>query len=124
MLVRQGEASRQMLSGAHERLRNTFDLPSRIKSSMTSAPAKWLAGSLIAGFAASLFFRPGKKKVSAQVATVKKERGFLLGLLALVLTLSKPAVKIYGTKLLKNYLSRRFLDSSHGRPGAMRTPPY
>jgi len=123
-LVKRGEASRLRLTDAHARLRNTLDMPSRIKSSITGAPAKWLGGSLVAGFAASLLFRPGKKKVSARAVSAKKERGFVLGLLALAFTLSKPVVKIYATKLLKDYLSRRFLEGSQGRAAAMRTPPY
>ena len=124
VLVKQGEASRLVLSGAHARLRHTLDMPLRIKSSITSAPAKWLGGSLVAGFATSLLFRSGKKKAPAQIVTAKKERGFILGLLTLMFALSKPAVKIYATKLLKDYLSRRFIEGSHGRPGVMRTPPY
>lgn len=113
-----------MLTGAHERLSHALDLPSRIRSSITSAPAKWLGGSLLAGLATSLLFRPGKKKASTQVATVKKQRGFLLGLLALMFTLSKPALKIYATKLLKDYLARRYITGAQGSRGAMRTPPY
>jgi len=123
-LVKQGETSRLALSGAHARLRQTLDMPSRIKSSITSAPAKWLGGSLVAGFATSLLFRSGKKQAPAQIVSAKKERGFVPGLLALLFTLSKPAVKIYATKLLKDYLSRRLIEGSHGRPAAMRMPPY
>ncbi|MFM2197827.1 MAG: hypothetical protein RLZZ505_1259 [Verrucomicrobiota bacterium] len=115
-LVKQGENSRLVLSDAHARLRHTLDVPSRIKSSITGAPAKWLGGSLVAGLAASLLFRSGKKKTPAQIVTVKKERGFLLGLLALAFTLVKPAAKIYATKLLKDYLSRRFMDGAAARP--------
>jgi hypothetical protein len=115
-LVKQGEASRLILTGAHARLRHTLETPSRIKSSITGAPAKWLGGSLVVGFATSLLFRSGKKKAPAQVIRVKKERGFVLGLLTLAFTLVKPAAKIYATKLLKDYLSRRFNDGSATRP--------
>lgn len=111
-----------MLTGAHARLRHSLDLPSRIKAAITGAPAKWLGGALIAGFGASFLFRPDKKKSTAKVAAVKKERGFLLGLLALGFTLFKPAVKIYATKLLKDYLSRRLMTGAEASPRAMRTP--
>lgn len=121
-LVRQGQASRLMLSGAHERLRHRLDLPSRLKTAITGAPSKWIGGSLVAGIAASLLFRPGKKKAPAKAVAIRKERGLLLGLLTLLFTLSKPAVKIYATKLLKDYLTRRFLTGAESRPGAMRTP--
>jgi hypothetical protein len=113
-----------MLTGAHTRLRHSLDLPSRIKAAITGAPAKWLGGALIAGFGASFLFRQDKKKPAAKAAAVKKERGFLLGLLTLVFTLSKPAVKIYATKLLKDYLSRRLTTGAQGSPRVMRTPPY
>jgi hypothetical protein len=115
-LVKQGEASRLILTGAHARLRHTLETPSRIKSSIKGAPAKWLGGSLVVGFATSLLFRSRKKKAPAQVIRVKKERGFVLGLLTLAFTLVKPAAKIYATKLLKDYLSRRFNDGSATRP--------
>ena len=123
-LVRRGAESRLMLTGAHTRLRHSLDLPSRIKAAITGAPAKWLGGALIAGFGASFLFRPDKKKLAAKAAAAKKERGFLLGMLALVFTLAKPAVKIYATKLLKDYLSRRLTTGAQGSPRVMRTPPY
>lgn len=123
-MVRRGAESRLILTGAHTRLRHSLDLPSRIKAAIIGAPTKWLGGALIAGFGASFLFRPRKRKTSAKVAAVKKERGFLLGLLVLVFNLSKPAVKIYATKLLKDYLSRRLMTGAEGSPRAMRTPPY
>jgi hypothetical protein len=123
-LVNQGEASRIVLTDAHLCLRRTLDVPSRIKSSMTGAPAKWLGGSLLAGLTTSLLFGSGKKKAPTEIVTPKKERGFVLGLLTLLFTLSKPAVKIYATKLLKDYLSRRFIGGSDLRPGVTRNSPY
>lgn len=123
-LVRRGAESRLVLTGAHTRLRHRLDMPSRIKAAITGAPGKWLSGALIAGFGASLLFRPAKKKPTAKVAAVKKERGFILGLLALVFTLAKPAVKIYATKLLKDYLSSRLMVGAEGSSRTMRTPPY
>jgi hypothetical protein len=113
-----------MLSGAHARLRHRLDLPSRLKSAVTGAPTRWIGGALVAGFTASLLLRAGKKKVPAKAAAIRKERGFLLGSLALLFTLFKPAVKIYATKLLKDYLTRRFQGGAESRPGAVRTPPY
>ena len=103
---------------------HAVDLPARIKASMSGSPAKWLGGSLAAGLAASLLFRPAKRKVTFRPAALKKERGFLPGLLALGYSLFKPAVKIYATKLLKDYLSHRLAVGARGRPSGMRTPPY
>jgi hypothetical protein len=123
-LVKRGEASRRNLTNAHAGLMQAIDLPSRIKASMSGSPAKWLGGSLAAGLAVSLLFRPGKKKAPSRLPALKRERGFLSGLLALAFSLSKPALKIYATKLLKDYLARRLSAGAQGRPFGVRTPPY
>lgn len=117
-LIQQAEASRLALTETHARFRRRLDVPAHIKSSITGAPVKWLGGSLVAGLAASLFLRPRKKKIPAKAVIVKKQRGFMLGLLALLFTLSKPALKIYATNLLRDYLARRLSGV------AVRTPPY
>jgi hypothetical protein len=122
-LVRQAEASRLRLSETHARIRKALDLPSRIKASVADGPAKWLGGSLVAGIATSFLFRSRKKKVSARVKAVKKERNFLLGSLTLLFALSKPVAKIYASKLLKDYLTRRFVSGAHGRAGSLHVPP-
>ena len=101
---------------------HALDLPSRLKASMSGSPAKWLGGSLAAGLVASLLFRSRRKNAPSRLAaTVKKERGSLL---SLAFSLSKPVLKIYATKLLKDYLARRLMAGEQGRPSAMRTPPY
>jgi len=100
---------------------HALDLPSRLKASMSGSPAKWLGGSLAAGLVASLLFRSRKKNPPSRLATVKKERGSLL---SLAFSLSKPVLKIYATKLLKDYLARRLMAGEQGRPSATRTPPY
>ena len=120
-LVKRSEASRLALSDAHAGLMHALDLPSRLKASMSGSPAKWLGGSLAAGLVASLLFRSRKKNPPSRLATVKKERGSLL---SLAFSLSKPVLKIYATKLLKDYLARRLMAGEQGRPSAMRTPPY
>jgi len=120
-LVKRSEASRLTLSDAHAGLMHALDLPSRLKASMSGSPAKWLGGSLAAGLVASLLFRSRKKNPPSRLATVKKERGSLL---SLAFSLSKPVLKIYATKLLKDYLARRLMAGEQGRPSATRTPPY
>jgi hypothetical protein len=121
-LVKRSEASRLALSDAHAGLMHAMDLPSRLKSSMSASPIKWLGGSMAASLVASLLFRSRKKNAPARLATVKKERGSLPGLLSLALSLSKPVLKIYATKLLKDYLARRLMAGEQGRPSATRTP--
>lgn len=123
-LVKRSEASRLALSDAHAGLMHAMDLPSRLKSSMSASPVKWLGGSMAASLVASLLFRSRKKNAPALLATVKKERGSLPGLLSLVFSLSKPALKIYASKLLKDYLARRLMAGEQGRPSGMRTSRY
>lgn len=113
--IKQGENSRLVLSDANCRLIQSLDVPSRIRSSLTGAPSKWLGGSLIAGLAASLLFRRQKKTAPERIFTTKKEHGIFHEILALVFTLSKPAIKIYATKLLEEYLSRRMREGSYER---------
>jgi hypothetical protein len=123
-LVMQGEVSRLKLSEAHAQLKRTLDLPGRVKSSVKDEPAKWLGGSLVAGLAASFLFRSRKKKLSAHLKAVKKERSFFFGLITLLFTLSKPVAKIYASKILKDYLTRRFVNGAHDRRETLRMPPY
>jgi hypothetical protein len=123
-LILKAEASRLALTETHAHFKRKLDLPSRIKSSITGAPSKWLGGALVAGLTSSFLFRPGKRKETEREKQVKKQRGFLFGLLALIFTLSKPAAKIYATRLLKDYLARRFNTGAQGRPRVMRTSSY
>lgn len=101
-----------------------FDIPARVKTAITGSPSKWLGGALLAGVGTSFLFRPGKRKAAEHAKKTKKQRGFFLGMLALLFTLSKPAMKIYATKLLKDYLSQRFESGAQARPVASRTSPY
>ena len=123
-LVRQGEAARSTLTVAHIGLMHAIALPSRIKSSITSAPAKWLGGSLLAGLATSFIFRKREKKPSVRALATGKEHGLIYGLAMLLFTLSKPALKIYATKLLKDYLTRRLTSGAQRHPETLRTPPH
>lgn len=123
-LVKSSEASRLALSDAHAGLMHAIDFPARLKSSMFSSPVKWLGGSMVAGLATSLFFRSGKMNATSPPTTAKKERGLMLGLLSLAFSLSKPALKVYATKLLKDYLARRLTAGQRSKHTNTRTPPY
>jgi hypothetical protein len=123
-LVKSSEASRLALSDAHAGLMHAIDLPSRLKASISGSPAKWLGGSLTAGLVASLLYRSRKKNAPSRLTTVKKERGSMPGLLLLAFSLSKPALKIYATKLLKDYLASHLTAGQRSRLSGTRTPPY
>lgn len=122
-LVKNSEASRLVLSDAHAGLMHAVDLPARLKSTMFSSPAKWLGGSMVAGLVVSLLFRSGKMDATSRNTTAKKERGIMLGLLSLAFSLSKPALKVYATKLLRDYLARRLAAGQISKHADTRTPP-
>ncbi|MDP4625389.1 MAG: hypothetical protein NWT08_09660 [Akkermansiaceae bacterium] len=123
-LIRRSDAARASLSQSGTALKQKLNFAGRAKDAVIKEPAKAIGGSLVAGFILKkLLFR--KKKTSskafeqvAKISHLKKERGLLLGLLALLGTLAKPAVKMYATKLLKDYLKRRFLVGADSRPRA------
>lgn len=104
-LIRMGEAARYSLGHDVTALRQRFDFPERIRSSLKSHPTGWLLGSLASGFAASLMFRrrPAVEKI--------KQGGMTVTLLGLALTAVRPLARIWLTDQVKNYLaSRQGLD--------------
>ena len=123
-LIRSSEASRLQLGLAHARLKHRLDVSARIKESMKAEPVKWLGGSAVAGFFGSFLFKSKKKKISEQAKTVKKERNFLLGMFGLVITLVKPAAKIYATKLLKDYFKNQLSRGVSQRSVGGNRPLY
>jgi hypothetical protein len=122
-LIRRSEASRLRLSDAHAALKDRMDVSARLKESLKTEPAKWLGGSLVAGFVASRLFRP-RRKSAENIPRVKKQRNFLFGTLALATTLAKPAAKIYATKLVKDYLKKHLENASARRPVSGGSPRY
>lgn len=122
-LVRRSEAARLRLTESHASLRHKLDFPARARESLMEKPTKWLGGSLAAGFMGSLLFRK-KKKAPERVRELKRQRGFLLGLLSLAFAMGKPLAKVYATKLLKDYLAGRIAAGSRGRFANVGQPPY
>lgn len=121
-MIRVSEASRHVLTESHDQLRRALDVPARIKESITGAPGKWLGGSLVAGLAASLLFR--RKKAPEKVKELKRQRGFLLGLLSVAFTMGKPLAKAYATRMLGDYAASRIANGSQGRIPRREAPPY
>ena len=121
-LVRRSEASRTNLTQSHAHVRRALDLPARIRGSLREAPGKWLGGSLVAGFVASFFFK--RRKAPAKVKKLKRQRGFLLTMLTLGVTMGKPLAKAYAAKMLKDYLATRFVTGSQVKFARGGKPPY
>lgn len=129
-LIQRSDAARASLSQSGTKLKQKLNLASRAKDSIKKEPAKAIGGSLLAGLLLKkILFRKKKTplkqfKQKQQVAQLKKNRGMLLGILTLLGTAAKPAVKMYATKLLKDYLKRRFKLGSEGRANAAALRHY
>lgn len=117
-LIRRGDAARFQLGQAHQRFKQKLDIPLRIRDSIKSSPMKWLAGSLAGGLMGSLLFRSGKSAKDRG----KKNRGWIVSLLLMSFNLAKPALKIYGAKLLQDYLQHQFARRNASRDVAPRSP--
>lgn len=127
-LIERSETARGILAEARVELRHKFDFASRMKEAFTSDPAKLVGGTVVAGYLLKkiLFKKPKRSDPgkAQRISYLKKERGLLLGVLALLTTLAKPAAKMYATKLLKDYFKRRFEDGAGGRPEQGGIPRY
>lgn len=127
-LIERSEAARGTLAEARVELRNKFDFASRVKETLTSDPAKLAGGSLLAGYILKkILFRKPKRSdppKDRRISHLKKERGLLLGALAVVTAFAKPVAKIYATKLLKDYLKRRLEGGTGRRPEQGNIPRY
>lgn len=119
-LIERSDSARETLAEARVELKNKFNVAAQVKEAVTSDPAKIAGGSLIAGYVLKkLLFRKPKRSDPPRehrISHLKKERGLLLGLLALITALAKPAAKMYAAKLVKQYLRNRFVSGSLSRP--------
>ncbi len=121
-LIASSEAARATLAEARVELKHKFDIVGRVKEAITSRPAAIIGGSVIGGFLLKkIFFGRAKRipsgRADRKIKELKTERGFLVGLFALLLTVVKPAAKLYATKLLKDYFEKRNDSGGKGRPG-------
>jgi hypothetical protein len=125
-LIRRSEAARLSIGRAHQLLKHRLDAPSRIKESLKAQPAKWIGGSIVAGFVGSFLFKSRKKKMRDEVKATGKGRNSLLRLLGLNLLVKilKPAAKIYATKLLKDYVAQHVARGGFERNLGVDRPPY
>jgi hypothetical protein len=120
-LIRRSEAARIQIGHAHLQFKKKLDIPLRIKNSLKFSPLKWLGGSVAAGFVGSLLFRSKRKP---KHEPEKKHRGWFIGLLMMLFALAKPTLKIYATKLLKDYLQNQLSGRSNSLYVNNRSDPY
>lgn len=125
-LIDRSERARATLAEARLEIKNKFDIAGRVRDTVTSEPAKIVVGSLAAFVVLKklLFRKKPPAPRSREISHLKTERGLLLGLLALLGALAKPAAKMYATKLLKDYLKYRFQPVAASRPGTQRIPRH
>lgn len=123
-LIRRSDAARASLSHTGANLKEKLNFAGKAKDALRKEPAKAIGGSLVAGYVLKkILFRkkkpsPKALKESGKISFLKKDRGFLISILALLGTAAKPAIKMYATKLLKDYLKRRLSSGSESRPRA------
>jgi len=80
-----------------------------------SNPFAWVAGSAAVGLFGSFLFSSKKEKIKAPEKSMRKSRGFVMGSLALAITLIRPFAKTYGMNLLKDYLRNQLTRGAMGR---------
>ena len=109
-LVRKNEAARLKLGAAHRDLRHKLDVPSRVKESIKSQPQKWLGASVVAGFVGSLLIKSKRGKEKRKLAAAGKRKRLFPAPVSMLLTLLKPAIKIYVAKILKDFVEKQNSD--------------
>ena len=121
-LIQRSEVARIQIGQAHHKLKQKLDIPLRIRDSLKSSPLKWLGGSLGIGFVVSFLFR--SKRRQPKYAVEKKHGGWFSRLLLISFSLAKPALEIYATKFLKDYLQNQLKGGSSSSAGNGERNPY
>ncbi|MDP3849436.1 MAG: hypothetical protein Q8Q59_02955 [Luteolibacter sp.] len=110
-LIRLAEVSRSCLGNEAAALKRRFDVPSKIRESLSGHPTSWLFGSLASGLAASLMFR---RRPAPAVA--KKSSGMIGMLLGVGLTAARPLLKVWLTNQVGRWLAAHSSNAHDGRP--------
>jgi hypothetical protein len=101
-LIRLSENARTCLESEATRIKQRFDIPARIRHSLSAHPTSWLFGSLVSGLAASMLFSRRHKP-----AAKSHKRGVAGMLLGLTLTAARPLAKMWlsdqAGRLLRQY---------------------
>ena len=103
-LIRLGESARACLESEAVRIKQRFDIPARLRHSLSEHPTSWLFGSLASGLVASLFLSRRRHKPVEKKPGRKGVAGMLLGL---TLTAARPLAKVWlsnqAGRLLRQY---------------------
>ena len=112
-LIRLSESARVCLESEAARIKQRFDIPARIRGSLSEHPTSWLFGSLLSGLATSMLFSRRRKP-----AAKTGHRGVAGMLMGLTLTAARPMAKIW----LSNQVGRWLRQSSANPPAARPLP--
>ena len=112
-LIRLGAQSRAQLTLASLRLRETLDIPTRLRGSLKRHPSSWLFGSLASGLAISLLLGGKRSQRGTPDVTPQKKRHRSLPVAAagLVLTAARPIAKHWFSKQAEKWLANVMIQS-------------
>lgn len=110
-LIRLSESARSCLDSEATRIRQRFDIPARIRSSLGAHPTSWLFGSLASGLAASLLFSRRPKP-----SGTTKRRSTAATLLGLTLTAARPLAKVWLSNQAGRWLKQATANEQTARP--------
>ncbi len=108
-MIRLSAASRSRLSHDAAALRHRLDGPARVWHSLHSHPVRWMGGSLVTAFAATLLLR----RKTASPSPQRGWRGLLGGL---VLTALRPVIKTWVSVQLKQFIASQLDPQPLSRP--------
>jgi hypothetical protein len=107
-LIHLGEVARSCLAHDVGVLRSRFDIPLRIRHSLSDHPLAWCVSSLVSGMAASFIFR-------RKLPSVKKRGGLPAALLGLALTVVRPLAKRWLGNQVKQWAGQQASGLPAGR---------
>jgi hypothetical protein len=110
-LIRLSESARVCLENEAARIKQRFDVPARIRGSLSAHPTSWLFGSLASGLVASLFLPRRRKSV-----TKTNHRGLAGMLLGLTLTAARPMAKVWLSNQVGGWLRKMSANAHAARP--------
>ena len=110
-LIRLSENARSCLESEAARIKQRFDIPARIRGSLSAHPTSWMFGSLASGLVGSLLFSR-RRKPAAQTSR-RSAAGILLGL---TLTAARPLAKVWLSNQAGRWLKQATANEQTARP--------
>ena len=115
-LLERSAASRTRLGKELTVLRQRLDAPTKALRSVRAHPFRWVGGAMATGLAAVLLFR----RRPDPVRQAKRSGGLLY---TLVLAAARPAVKVWLTRQLKQFIASQLARLSQPNPTPLPEDP-